>query len=108
VVLTNDPHPPSDVKKGVVVEDYVVISTMSVVLPGVVVRKDTLVGAHSLVSKNTNEGTLVAGSPAKEICLASKICLKDGSHQSAYPWRKHFHRGYPVDVVNDWKTEFEI
>ena len=81
---------------------------MSVVLPGVVVRKDTLVGAHSLVSKNTNEGTLVAGSPAKEICLASKMRLQDGSRQSAYPWRKHFHRGYPVDVVNDWKAEFEI
>jgi UDP-3-O-[3-hydroxymyristoyl] glucosamine N-acyltransferase len=108
VVLTNDPHPPSDVQKGVVVEDYVVISTMSVVLPGVVVRKDTLVGAHSLVSKNTNEGTLVAGSPAKEICLASKMRLQDGSRQSAYPWRKHFHRGYSVDVVNDWKAEFKI
>jgi acetyltransferase-like isoleucine patch superfamily enzyme len=108
VVLTNDPHPPSNVTKGVVIEDYVVISTMSVVLPGVVVRKDTLVGAHSLVSKNTNEGTLVAGSPAKEICLASKMRLQDGSRQSAYPWRKHFHRGYPVDVVNDWKAEFEI
>jgi acetyltransferase-like isoleucine patch superfamily enzyme len=108
VVLTNDPHPPSDVQKGVVVEDYVVISTMSVVLPGVVVRKDTLVGAHSLVSKNTNEGTLVAGSPAKEICLASKMRLQDGSRQSAYPWRRHFYRGYPVDVVNDWKAEFKI
>ena len=108
VVLTNDPHPPSNVTKGVVIEDYVVISTMSVVLPGVIVRKDTLVGAHSLVSKNTNEGTLVAGSPAKEICLASKMRLQDGSRQSAYPWRKHFHRGYPVDVVNDWKAEFEI
>jgi UDP-3-O-[3-hydroxymyristoyl] glucosamine N-acyltransferase len=108
VVLTNDPHPPSNVTKGVVIEDYVVISTMSVVLPGVVVRKDTLIGAHSLVSKNTNEGTLVAGNPAKEICLASKMRLQDGSRQSAYPWRKHFHRGYPVDVVNDWKAEFEI
>lgn len=108
VVLTNDPHPPSDVQKGVIIEDYVALSTMSVVLPGVVVKKDTLVGAHSLVSKSTNEGTLVAGSPAKEICLASKMRLQDGSRKPAYPWRRHFHRGYPVDVVNDWKAEFEI
>lgn len=108
VVLTNDPHPPSDVQKGVTIEDYVALSTMSVVLPGVVVKKDTLVGAHSLVSKNTNEGTLVAGSPAKEICLASKMRLQDGSRKPAYPWRRHFHRGYPVDVVSDWKAEFEI
>ena len=108
VVLTNDPHPPSDVQKGVTIEDYVAISTMSVVLPGVVVKKDTLVGAHSLVTRNTNEGMLVAGSPAKEIYSASKMQLQDGSGKSAYPWRRHFHRGYPVDVVNDWKAEFEI
>ena len=108
VVLTNDPHPPSNVQKGVTIEDYVVLSTMSVVLPGVVVTKDTLVAAHSLISKNTNEGTLVAGRPAKEICLASKMRLHDSTHKPAYPWRRHFHRGYPVDVVNDWKAEFEI
>jgi len=108
VVLTNDPHPPSEVHKGVALEDYVALSTMSVVLPGVVVKKDTLVGAHSLVSKDTNEGTLVAGRPAKEICLSSKVRLQDGSRKPAYPWRRHFHRGYPVDIVNDWKAEFEI
>lgn len=108
VVLTNDPHPPSDVQKGVVIEDYVALSTMSVVLPGVTVSRDTLVGAHSLVSKNTAQGTLVAGIPAKEICLASKIRLQDGTREAAYPWRRHFHRGYPVDVVNDWIAEFEI
>lgn len=108
VVLTNDPHPPSVVQKGVTVEDFVALSTMSVVLPGVVVRKDTLVGAHSLVSKSTSEGTLVAGNPAKEICMASKIRLQDGTRKPAYPWRRHFHRGYPVDVVNNWKAEFEI
>ena len=108
VVLTNDPHPPSEVQQGVTIEDYVALSTMSVVLPGVVVGRDTLVGAHSLVSKNTNEGTLVAGSPAKEICLASSMRLKDGTRLPAYPWRRHFHRGYPVDVVNDWKAEFEV
>ena len=108
VVLTNDPHPPSAVSKGVIVEDYVAISTMSVILPGVIVKKDTLVGAKSLVSKNTLEGTLVAGNPAKQICSASKIRLKDGSRESAYPWRRHYHKGYPLDIVNTWKAEFKI
>jgi len=108
VVLTNDPHPPSDFYMGVSIKDFVSISTMSVVLPGIIVEKDTLIGAKSLVSRNTREGTLVAGNPAKEICLASKIKLKDGSKKSAYPWRRHFYRGYPVDVVNNWKAEFNI
>ncbi len=108
VVLTNDPHPPSDVMKGVVLEDFAAVSTMAVILPGVVVKKGTLVGAHSLVSKSTNEDVLVAGNPAKEICPAAKIRLQDGTREPAYPWRRHFHRGYPVDVVNDWKAEFEV
>ena len=37
VVLTNDPHPPSETIVGVTVEDFAVIATMSVVLPGVIV-----------------------------------------------------------------------
>lgn len=108
VVLTNDPHPPSNVMRGVTIEDYVVISTMSVLLPGIVVRKGTLIGAHSLLTKSTKEHMLVAGNPAKEICQASKMRLQDGSHMPAYPWRRHFHRGYPVDIVNHWKAEFNI
>lgn len=107
VVLTNDPHPPSLTMKGVTIEDYVALSTMSVILPGVTVRNGTLVGAHSLVSKDTNINMLVAGNPAKEICEASKIRVQDGSRKPAYPWRRHFHRGYPIDVVEDWKAEFE-
>jgi len=108
VVLANDPHPPSDLYLGILIKDFVVISTMTVILPGIIVEKDTLIGAKSLVSKNTCQGTLVAGNPAKEICMASKIKLKDGSKKSAYPWRRHFHRGYPVDVVTNWKAEFNI
>jgi len=107
VVLTNDPHPPSSVMKGVSIEDYVALSTMSVILPGVTIRRGTLVGAHSLVSKDTNMNVLVAGNPAKEICEASKIRLQDGSRMPAYPWRRHFHHGYPIDVVEDWNAEFQ-
>jgi len=100
VVLTNDPHPPSNVMKGVTVDDFSVIATMSVVLPGVHIRKGTLIGAHSSVSKDTEEDMVYAGSPAKKIFSTEKIKLQDGSGNSAYPWRKHFHRGYPDDVVN--------
>lgn len=108
VVLTNDPHPPSTVMKGVSIEDYVALSTMSVILPGVTVREGTLIGAHSLITKDTNRDVLVAGNPAKELCLASKLKLQDGTRKPAYPWRRHFHRGYPVDVVDNWKAEFQL
>ncbi len=106
VVLTNDPHPPSEVRMGVTVADFAAIATMCVVLPGVNIRRGALVGAHSMVAQDVEEDTVAAGSPAKFICKTSRVKLKDGSGVSAYPWRRHFHRGYPEDVVAGWLAEF--
>jgi len=104
VVLTNDPHPPSNVLKGVTVKDFAVIATMSVILPGVTIAKNVLIGAHSSVNRDTEEGMVYAGSPAKAICETSRIRLQDGTGDSAYPWTNHFTRGYPEDVVENWKA----
>ncbi len=106
VVLTNDPHPPSEVLIGAIVEDYAAIATMSVILPGVTIGSGALVGAHSSVTRDVAPNTVVAGAPAKFLCAASKIKLKNIPHESAYPWRRHFHRGYPQEVVERWKEEF--
>jgi acetyltransferase-like isoleucine patch superfamily enzyme len=106
VVLTNDPHPPSEVMRGVTVEDYAAIATMSVILPGVTVGRGALVGAHSSVGRNVEADTVVAGNPAKPLCPTHQIKLKDGSGQPAYPWRRHFSRGYPPDIVAKWLDEF--
>ena len=106
VVLTNDPHPPSHVTLGVTIEDYAAIATMSVILPGVTVKSGALVGAHSSVSRNVEADTVVAGSPAKFICETRAIKLRDGSEQSAYPWRRHFHRGYSEEAIAAWMKEF--
>jgi acetyltransferase-like isoleucine patch superfamily enzyme len=106
VVLTNDPHPPSDVSAGVTIDDFAAIATMSVVLPGVRICEGALVGANSSVNRDVAANSVVAGSPAKYICEASKLKLKDGSERPAYPWRQHFHRGYPSDVVSHWLQEF--
>jgi acetyltransferase-like isoleucine patch superfamily enzyme len=105
VVLTNDPHPPSEVRLGVVLQAYAVIATHSTILPGVVVGRGALVGAHSLVAKDVAENTVVAGVPAKYKCETSSLLLRDGSDRSAYPWRKHFNRGYPIDLVTKWLNE---
>lgn len=104
VVLTNDPHPPSEVMQGVTVEDFAVISTMSVILPGIRIKQGCLIGANSMLSINTEENMLYSGNPAKKICLASKIRLKDGTRKPAYPWMSHFHRGYPQEVINEWEA----
>ncbi|GHY71494.1 N-acetyltransferase [Vibrio cholerae] len=105
VVLTNDPHPPSNVMQGVTVGDFAVIATMSVVLPGTKIAEGVFIGAHSCIGGRTEPDMLYTGSPAKKIGPASKIKLKDGSKQPAYPWRKHFHRGYPESITSQWCME---
>lgn len=107
-VLTNDPHPPSEVLIGCEIDDFAVIATMSVILPGVKIASDTLIGAGSIVGKNVETGWVVAGNPAKPICEIAKIKLKDGSGRSAYPWRSHFHRGYPQHEVEKWIAELSL
>jgi len=104
VVLTNDPHPPSEVMQGVKVEDFAVISTMSVILPGIKVSTGCLIGANSMLSIKTEPNMLYSGNPAKKVCLASKIRLKDGTRRPAYPWIRHFHRGYPQEVITEWEA----
>lgn len=106
VVLTNDPHPPSNVMQGVTVSDYAVIATMSVILPGAYIAEGCLIGAHSSLSGITEVDTIYAGTPAKAVGATSKLKLKDGSRKPAYPWRAHFTRGYPEDVVQQWVKEF--
>jgi acetyltransferase-like isoleucine patch superfamily enzyme len=106
-VLTNDPHPPSDgYLAGPEVFDYAVIATMTCILPGVRVGEHALVGAHSLVLKDVEAHTVVLGVPAKFHCHTDKIKLKDDSGRPAYPWPRHFHRGYPEHIVREWIAEF--
>jgi UDP-3-O-[3-hydroxymyristoyl] glucosamine N-acyltransferase len=100
VVLTNDPHPPSNTMLGVTVEDYALIATMSVILPGAVIAEGCLIGAHSSVKGKTEKHSIYVGSPAKSVGPTSRIKLEDGS--DAYPWTKHFKRGYPEDVIKNW------
>ena len=105
VVLTNDPHPPSELRLGVTLKTYAVIATHSTILPGVIVGSGALVGAHSLVAKDVVEHTVVSGVPARYKCDTSSILLRDGTGQSAYPWRKHFRRSYPGEVTERWLDE---
>jgi acyl-[acyl carrier protein]--UDP-N-acetylglucosamine O-acyltransferase len=105
VVLTNDPHPPSESLSGCKVGDFAVIATMSTILPGVQIGAGALVGAMSLVREDLPNDMICVGVPGKAIAPISKIKFKDTGKQ-IYPWRRHFHRGYPRDVVDLWKEEF--
>lgn len=94
VVLTNDPHPPSNTLVGVTIEEFAVVATMTVVLPGVTIGKDALVGASSLVRFDVPAEAVVVGNPGKQVASVRDIKSKfDGS--AVYPWRESFDRGMP-------------
>lgn len=98
VVLTNDPTPPSNNLVGVTIDPFAIIATSSVVLPGVHIGEDALVGAGAVVTKNVECKKVVVGNPAKEIRditdIKDKITGKD-----VYPWRYTFERGMPWNGI---------
>jgi acyl-[acyl carrier protein]--UDP-N-acetylglucosamine O-acyltransferase len=105
VVLTNDPHPPSEIQEGCKLEDFCVVATMSTILPGRLVGRGALVGAMTLVREDVPEDMICVGVPGKNIATTAKIRFKH-SGMPVYPWRRHFHRGYPEYIVERWKVEF--
>ena len=71
VVLTNAKYPAHpDAKQnlsGVIVSENARIGANSTILPGITIGRSSLVGAGSVVCKNVEAGTVVAGNPAKYI-----------------------------------------
>ena len=95
VVLTNDPHPPSDHCMGVTLEDFAVIAAHTVVLPGVRLGRESVVAAGSLVASDVPAGMIASGRPAKPLCKASIVRDKLNPAKKAYPWQEYFDRGMP-------------
>lgn len=103
VVLTNDPNPPSDQVLGVTVEEFAIVATGSVVLPGRVIGRDSLVGAGAVISKDVPDGKVVVGNPGRE--LGDVVNVKNRSTgEAVYPWRYHFDRGMPWKEIgyDEW------
>lgn len=93
VVLTNDPQPPSEKMCGVEIEPFAVVSTGTIVLPGVHIGQDALIGAGSVVTKDVPSEMVAFGNPARLHGNVRDIRNEDG--EQAYPWREHFDRGMP-------------
>lgn len=106
VVTTNDPQPPSEQVLGCKIEDYVAIATGAILLPGVIIGHDSLIGANSTVNKNVDPYSLIVGSPARKIKDVRE--LRDSNSRQSYPWRMNFSRGYPEDVILKWNEESKV
>lgn len=105
VVLTNDPNPPSETLLGVIIEDFAIVATGTVILPGIHIGKDALIGAGSVVTKDVNKEMVVVGNPARPKCNVQEIKNKK-TGENVYPWRNTFSRGMPWDELgyNEWSV----
>lgn len=72
----------TEIKK-VKIEDNVFLGAGSMVLPGVVIGANSIVGAGSIVTKNVPQNTVVAGNPAVVLCSLESSLEKHKYAQNA-------------------------
>lgn len=98
VILTNDPNPPSESLMGVTIEEFAIVSTGSVILPGKTIGNGALIGAGAIVTKDISNDTIAVGNPVREIAKTERI--KDAiTGVQVYPWRYTFERGMPWEGI---------
>ena len=92
-----------DKLEGCKIGKYSLITTGSILLPGVKVGENAMVAAGALVSKDVLDGRVVRGVPAKDVGAIEDI--KDNG-KDVYPWPEHLeeNRGYPWQQEESQKT----
>lgn len=91
VVFAGDPHPMNcprynECKGGAVVRRLARIGAMCMIMPGVEIGEDSLIGAGSLVVHDVPAGMVVAGNPAKVIKPVSELTCPPGWFERPYVW----------------------
>ena len=91
VVFTDDPHPPCPRYKecvlGASVNKNVKIGAHSTILPGVVIQENSLIGAGSVVTKNTPKNSVVIGNPARVLKDIKDLQCVKGFFKRPYEWK---------------------
>lgn len=98
VVLTNVKHPPIGDFQRTTIKEYAMIFASAVLLPGITIGRNAIVGAGALVNKNVDDERLVIGNPCRDVKSVREI--KDESGNYLYPWRDYLieNRGYPWQI----------
>ena len=92
VVFTDDPHPMCprylDCVLGATVEDDVSIGANATILPGIRIGAGSLIGAGSVVTKNVDPQSVVAGNPAVRVKDVDQLVCFKGYFERPYVWRQ--------------------
>lgn len=96
-VMTNDPYPPSNDINGGYVGSYTQVGVHAVILAGVQVGENCLIGANSVVSKRVPDFSLAMGDPIKVLMDIRKYVVIGKGRP--YPWMNRFERGMPWEGI---------
>jgi len=93
-ILSNGVTPPGNELIGPEVGAYSVLAVNAVLLPGVKIGENCLIGASSVVTKDVSDFSVAVGSPAKIVSDIRDLKSKT-TGTNHYPWPNHFDRGMP-------------
>ncbi|MBV6396434.1 MAG: 2,3,4,5-tetrahydropyridine-2,6-dicarboxylate N-acetyltransferase [Anaerolineales bacterium] len=68
--------PTIDYIRPIVIEDNVFIGVQAIILPGVVIGRDSIVGAGAIVTKSVPPGSVVVGAPARIVSTTDAYMQK--------------------------------
>ncbi len=96
-VFTDDPHPMGcpryqECLGGVTVRALAKIGANCTLLPGVVVGRNSLVGAGSVVVRSIPDGMVAAGNPARILKKIEELKCGPGFFERPYTWEPYLKR----------------
>ena len=69
----------------VAIGDRVFVGTSTVILPGVTIGSDVIIGAGSIVTEDIPSGVVVAGNPAKVLCTLTEFLTRRSAEMASSP-----------------------
>jgi len=94
-VITNVKHPPIGEFQRTTIKEYAMIFASAIILPGITIGKNSIIGAGAMVTKDVADERLIIGNPGKDVKSVRDIIDEKGD--LVYPWKDYLKedRGYP-------------